>query len=111
MVVPTRFRITKPTKKLVLEMTELCDSIERASRGSPEQQELIAKWNQKTARPYELHEFENYWRAIDQEVFVREALCPSARYVTDLNYTEALGILEEICTAVERLLDHFDSSH
>ncbi len=109
MVVPTRFRVTKPTKKLVLEMTELCNSIERASSGSLEQHELIAKWNQKTTRPYELHEFESYWRAIDQKVFVKEALCPTAEYVADLTYPEARAILEEVCTAAlpEHMMSYY----
>jgi hypothetical protein len=109
MAIPPRFRATKPTKKLVREMTELCTSIERAVRGTAEQNELIAKWNQKTARQYQLHEFENYWRSIDQAVFVREALCPAAVYVADLTYPEAYDILSEICQATlpEYLMSYY----
>lgn len=109
MVVPTRFRVTKPTKNLVCEMTELRKSIERAQSGSLQQYELIAKWNQKTTRPYEVHEFENYWRAIDQKVFVKEALCPTAKFVSDLTYPEARAILEEICAAAlpEHLMSYY----
>lgn len=109
MVVPARFRVTKPTKKLVLEMIDLCNSIERASGGSLEQYELIAKWNQRTNRRYERHEFENYWRSIDQKVFVKEALCPSAKYVADLTYPEARAILEAIrnATLPEQLISYY----
>jgi hypothetical protein len=109
MAIPSRLQVKNPTKKLLREMMELCSSIERSPSGSVQQSELIAKWNQKTARPCERHEFENYWRSVDQETFVRLSLCPPARYLADLTYLEAYGVLEELCAATlpENLMTYY----
>ena len=73
-------------------MADLCTRIEQSLHGSAEQIELIEKWNEKTTRPYGLHEFENHWRSIDQTTFVKEALCPTPKHVVDLSYAEAADI-------------------
>lgn len=107
MSIPDRLRVTRPTKKIVREMADLCTRIEQSLHGSAEQIELIEKWNQKTTRPYELHEFENYWRSIDQTTFVKEALCPTPKHVVDLSYAEAADIVTAIRDA--KLPEHLVS--
>lgn len=99
MPIPQRLRITKATPKVVAQMCELCDQIERELEAGEDPQSLLAQWHCHASRPCEPHEFANYWRSMDQLQFVREALNPPPTYLEDLKYPEALAVLESITSA------------
>jgi hypothetical protein len=94
MPIPSRFRLTPASKALVREMCRLCTEIEHALETGDDPSELLDAWHQHSARKYEPVEFTTYWKAIDQEEFVREALNPAPRFVDDLQYAEAAAVVD-----------------
>jgi hypothetical protein len=96
MAIPARLRLPPVDQRLFDEMSMLCDSIEAELGAGDAATLLLRRWNAHTWREHEPHEFQNYWRSIDKETFVRNALNPEPRLDDDLRYSEALAVLEAV---------------
>jgi hypothetical protein len=99
MAIPPRFRLKHSSETLVREMCGLCTDIERAIENGVDVSELLAKWHEHASRRYDPAEFTSYWKAVDREEFVREALNPRPKIVEDLLYAEAADVLASISAA------------
>lgn len=99
MPIPDRFKLSPVSDEIVGEMCELCDLIEREveQRGDP--LPLLEKWHLRATRACEPSEFTSYWKAIDKEDFVREALSPRPISVENLCYAEVAAVLESVVKA------------
>ena len=99
MSIPAQFQLHKVTDDIVAKMCGLCDQIERGFETGDDIQHLLDEWHLHANRRCEQHEFENYWRSIDKEEFVRDALNPEPRYSDDVRYADALAILDAVVSA------------
>lgn len=70
MAIPLRFRL-QVQSRAIKQMCGLCTGIERAVESGDDASDLLAKWHQHATRTYDPAEFTTYWKAIDQEEFVR----------------------------------------
>ncbi len=96
MPIPERFRLKKATKRLVEEMCALCDQIEDELELGGDAHGLLVEWHVHAGRECEPHEFANYWRSMNQEEFVREALNPVPTRQEDISYAEVLAVTQAI---------------
>lgn len=99
-MIPTRFAMPRPREDDVREMCTLCDAIENAAiAGAPELRALLARWNARAWRAYEPIEFRAYYGAMSTRAFVEQALSPKTTFVADLQFDEAVGVLDAIAKA------------
>lgn len=108
MPIPERLRFDPASQDVVERLRVLCNAIEEAVVAGEDTTELLAEWHVYATRTCEPHEFTSYWKAVDQEEFVREALSPRPTFVDDLAYAEALAVLRSI---VEVELAESETSH
>lgn len=99
MPIPERLRLSPMTRELISEMSELCDQIEHTLESGDDANDLLAEWHRHAGRTCEPHEFMNYWRSIDKEEFVRDALNPKPRFMDDLTYPEVFAVLQSLVKA------------
>ncbi len=97
MPIPERFKLTQASDVLVAHMSELCDAIEDADDEDREQ--LLAKWHEHAQRRCNVVEFKTYWKAMDKESFVREALNPQPEFVDDVTYLEVVAVCGFVASA------------
>lgn len=97
MPVPERFTLYSASADLVARMCDLCDAIEDANDINRDR--LLAEWHEHSQRQCEASEFKTYWKAIDKEAFVREALNPAPSLVDDVTYSEVVAIYEFVASA------------
>jgi hypothetical protein len=96
MPIPQRLAVPPVSKKLRAEMLSLCTAIERALDAGDEAQELLARWHAHARRRFEPREFQTYWKAIDIETFVDDALSPTPALDGQATYAEALAVLQAV---------------
>src|SRR5687767_2176148 len=99
MPIPARLQPAPPSDERVREMCALCDAIERAINGKGDPSPLLSRWHAHAMRHCDPSEFTTYWKAIDQEDFVREVLFPRPKFMDDLQYDEARAVLESVAKA------------
>jgi hypothetical protein len=99
MAIPQRLALPPVNEQLRAEMLSLCTEIERALDSGDEATELLARWHAHARRRFEPREFQTYWKAIDIETFVVEALSPTPALDGQTTYAEALAVLESIVEA------------
>jgi hypothetical protein len=92
MPVPERLRLAPASDATVAMMSALCDAIEDAHEGDVD--ELLTQWHEHAQRCYKHVEFKKYWKSIDKETFVREALNPLPQYLDDATYAEVAAVYE-----------------
>ena len=97
MLVPERFKLQPASDDLVAHMCELCDEIEDADDMNRDR--LLAQWHEHSQRHCEVTEFKTYWKAVDKESFVREALNRVPSLVVDVTYQEVVAIYEFVTSA------------
>ena len=111
MAIPARLRLPPVDQGLFDEMSMLCDSIEAELEAGEAATLLLRRWHAHTWREHEPYEFQNYWRSIDKETFVLNALNPEPRLDDDLRYSEALAVLEAVTNvAVSESENHYYTS-
>ena len=93
MPIPERLRLKPVSSDLVEELSELCSAIERELESGGTAEELLERWHRHSRRPVEPFEFRTYWKAVDQETFVREALNPPPAFDATAVYSEAIEVL------------------
>lgn len=98
MPIPERLQIPPVPPEQIEAMSPLCDAIEDAY-SAEDAVELLAEWNNRASRIFEWHEFRSYWKAIDKEDFIREALQPAPQYVADVTWPELLAVAESVRSA------------
>lgn len=99
MPIPARFHIPSIDQQRVLELTELCHTIEEACISGEDVTGLIAMWNRRANREYRLVEFTTYSGAVSTEEFVIGALLPAPKFVSDLTYEELKAVWHSVATA------------
>jgi hypothetical protein len=92
MPIPARLRPLTPSREEFSEYTELSRQIEHAIEDRADVSELLARWNARAGRTYQLSDF-NYHGAIDRDTFVAEMLLGEPALVPDLNYEELREVL------------------
>lgn len=78
---------------------DLCDEIENRADAGDELPGLLAEWNQRAGRAFELLEFTTYCEAMDKEEFVKQALMPKPEKLDDLQFDEACAVVDAIVNA------------
>jgi hypothetical protein len=99
MPIPERLRLQPASKKLLDEMSALCDAIERELETGETAETLLQRWHAYARRRCDPYDFRTYWKAVSKETFVREALNPEPSFDKDVVYSEALAVLEAVSTA------------
>lgn len=99
MAIPARLKLKPVSKKLLAEMSALCDEIERELEAGDTAEALLRRWHSHAQRRCDPHEFRTYWKSVSKDTFVRDALNPEPSLDKDLAYTEALAVLEAVSTA------------
>lgn len=99
MPIPPRFQMSPPSEGVIRRMCELCNEIEQTILENGDPSKLLKEWNQHATRECDLGEFTSYWKAINQEDFVKEVLLPRPKFVKDLTFEEALAVLKAVSTA------------
>src|SRR5262249_4353189 len=85
-------------KKLLTEMSALCDEIERQLEAGDTADALLQRWHSHARRRCDPHEFRTYWKAVSKDTFVRDALNPDPSFDKDVVYSEAFAVLEAVAT-------------
>jgi hypothetical protein len=100
--IPDRLRPPNVTTEELGRYCNLCKKIERAIERSQDEevQRLMVKWDRRCARR-EPKDFVTYYKAIDREVFVGEAMLGVPAVVSDLTYTELQSVIAVVREAVE----------
>ena len=96
MPIPERLRLQPVSLGLIREMSDVCALIERELESGGTAEELLERWHRHSRRRVEPHEFCNYWKAVDKETFVREALNPPPACDGAAVYSEALAVLDAL---------------
>jgi hypothetical protein len=99
MAIPERLKLRPVCKQLVDEMLALCDAIERELEAGDTAEVLLQRWHAHARRRCDPYEFRTYWKAVDKETFVLEALNPEPSFDKDLVYSEALAVLDAVSNA------------
>lgn len=106
-MIPARLQLQPINKALLQEMCELCDQIADELEKGGDAQELFERWHTHAYRKCEPDEFRNYWRAVDQKTFVRDALNPSAAFDPQVTFAEALAVLQGMRSVSESAKIHY----
>lgn len=99
MAIPARLKLKPVSKKLLSEMSALCDEIERKLEAGDSAEALLQRWHSHARRRCEPREFQMYWRAVSKDTFVRDALNPEPSFDKDATYSEVLAVLKAVATA------------
>lgn len=99
MPIPERLKLQPVDKKLLNEMSALCDAIERELESGETAEALLTQWHSHAGQRCEPHEFTAYWKAVSKETFVQDALNPEPSFDKDVVYSEALAVLDAVSTA------------
>jgi hypothetical protein len=97
--IPERLKLKPVSKQLLAEMSALCDEIERELEAGETADALLQRWHAHARRRCDPDEFRTYWKAVSKKTFVRDALNPEPTFDNDVEYSEALGVLEAVATA------------
>jgi hypothetical protein len=99
MPIPERLKLQPVNKKLLDEMSALCDAIERELEAGETAEALLQRWHSNARRRCDPYEFRTYWKAVSKETFVRNALNPEPSFDQDAVYAEALAVLDAVSQA------------
>jgi hypothetical protein len=99
MPIPERLKLQPVSKKLLDEMSALCDAIERELETGESAEALLQQWHSHARRRCDPYEFQTYWKSMSKETFVHEALNPAPSFGKDVVYSEALAVLDAVSQA------------
>jgi len=99
MPIPDRLKLQPVNKKLLEEMSALCDAIECELEAGETAEALLQQWHSYARRRCDPYEFQTYWKAVSRETFVQNALNPEPSFDKDVVYSEALAVLDAVSTA------------
>lgn len=98
MPIPDRLKLQPVSKKLLDEMSALCDAIERQLESGETAEALLEQWHSHARRKCDPYEFRTYWKAVAKETFVQDALNPEPSFDKDVVYSETLAVLGAVST-------------
>ncbi|MBX9678995.1 MAG: hypothetical protein K2X38_09550 [Gemmataceae bacterium] len=99
MSIPDRLKLKPVDQKLLKEMFDLCDAIERELESGEAAEHLLQQWHAQARRKCEPYEFEKYWKSESRKTFVLSALNPDPSFDEDAVYSEVRDVLGAISEA------------
>lgn len=99
MAIPQRLKLQRVNKKLLDEMSALCDAIERELESGETAEMLLQQWHSHARRKCDPYEFRTFWKAVSKETFVHDALNPEPTFDKDAVYSEALAVVDAVSTS------------